>query len=75
MSLDYVDAAKLITKAREEMLEEKLFNRWVADFHTQESYEDFKARIIKRKDERTSDEILKEVSDIIKMFKFEPGGE
>lgn len=72
MAMNYNDAFCLIEKAYEKITEDKLFTRWITN-HAHVPYDVFKnSLIVKAKnDNRTTEEILNNVEEMMKLYKFE----
>lgn len=76
MSMDYQQAIKLIKKAYQKNADDKLFIRWITNYESSISFDDFKNRLNAKveNDNRTSDEILNEVQEWMKLYNFEMAG-
>lgn len=68
-----MDAVKLINRAYEKLTEDKLFTRWIINHESRISFNDFKDLLLNKieKDNKTSEEILDEVAELMKLYKFE----
>ena len=69
--MNYRDGIELINKAYEKQIDEKLYLRWIAKYdHI--SFDDFKAQMTSTAvaETKTEEEILEDVSDILKEFKW-----
>lgn len=73
MSMEYLTAIKLIKKAREQIVEDKIYARWIANHDSTISFDEFKNRLIHKSENnnKTGDEILDEVAEMMKLYKFE----
>lgn len=73
MSMDYQQAIKLIKKAYQKNADDKLFIRWIINHESRISFNDFKDLLLNKieKDNKTSEEILDEVAELMKLYKFE----
>lgn len=75
MGMYWYDAMKLIRKAHEKIADEMIFQRWIMGYERYESLDDFKKRLVSCEDEESSEQTLEKVAEIMKLYKFEPGGE
>lgn len=70
MQMAYPEAMALINKAFETITDDKLYMRWIINHANSIGYKEFKDTLINRQksDNKTEEEILAQVSDIINTF-------
>lgn len=72
MALDLETGIELIKKAYEQRNEDMLMQRWIMHYQAEMSFDEFKARLgvaKEAKNNKTEEEILKEVKEIIDSFR------
>ena len=69
LAMPFFEGTELIEFALDEEAEEKLFERWIAGYQSQMSYEEFKRSVgvsrTEKRDNRSAGEILQSVREII----------
>jgi len=69
--MDFLTGTELLNKAYEKEADDKLYFRWIAKYDYL-SFDDFKIQLgsNKTKDNKSEEEILEDVSEILKTFKW-----
>lgn len=69
--MSFMDGYELIKYAYEKDSDEKLFMRWIADYQTQSTFDDFKNKIRQSVGfaQRTAEDILSSVEDMMNNFR------
>lgn len=68
--MPFVEGIEIITTAQRANNDEKLFMRWVFSYQTTMTFDDFKAKLQNSniEDDRSEEEILDSVKDILEKF-------